>query len=114
MIPTNRVLFRKRVKSGTDAFGDDIFTDATFEISGVILAPANTRDLPEPRENLDDIYAEIHLPKNFTERVSNSSMEVLDGPFAGMIFEIEGDSIPYAFSPLQWNRKLIGRELRRG
>lgn len=112
MFPTNKVRITKRVKAGTDTFGDDLFGEEVFEVSGVVIAPLSTRDLSDPQASLDDVLIEIFLPKAFTERIPNSKLLVLSGSLQGREFLLDGDALPYDFSPLSWNRRVIGSELR--
>ena len=112
MFPTNSILLTlSQVKIGTDEFGNDKLGDTVERVDGVILAPETTSDDTAPHELHDNVIVELHLPKSYSKSVRNSTFTVLDGPFRDRTFKIQGDSMPYAYSPLRWNRQVRAEEV---
>lgn len=109
--PTVKIEVSRKIKTGSDSFGDDVFEEVKEEVSGVILVPASTSDENGDFQLLDRVLVELHIPKSYTASMRNSVVRPLSGPFIGRVFSVEGDSLPYIGSPLKWNRRVMAEEL---
>lgn len=97
-----------------DAFGNDVYVTSQETVNGVLVDQQATSDRAEPHLNHDNLIVTMDLPKTYNRSIKGATFEPLTGPLTGRLFKVEGDPVGLAYSPLPWNRSVIGVEFYRG
>lgn len=101
------VTLKKKTKTGTDAFGQPVYTETDIEVKDVLVGEPTTEDI----QNAITVYGSqiaytLAIPKGDTNDWCKAKV-VLPAPWSAT-FNVIGDAIMgiEANIPLRWNKKV--------
>lgn len=89
--------------SGTDRFGNVVYTSTKTTVDNVLIVPGATADLEASRPEGVQVAYTLHFPKSFSDSLEGASVE-LPAPWAGT-YRVIGSPTPYidANTPTPWH-----------
>lgn len=101
VLPTEDVIFRRKVRVGKDKIGNPIFEDQETTVSGCLITPLSAAEMVGPLALLQRLSYIIHLPSDFDAQLP------ADVVLRGQVFKVVFENGRVSGSPLPWDRSIV-------